>query len=94
MKLLEFALTGFYFYTTKLFIFIFIFASLIMVSCFAYTLYIIFAFFTGGMIEYPGWSTITILVLFFGSISLFIKFCITIFSYKKYLIFHLISQTI
>lgn len=82
LKLLEFALTGFYFYTTRLFIFIFIFAALIMLFCFIYSIYIIYSYLTGGLSEYAGWSTITILILFFGSISLLLNSVLLFFLTK------------
>lgn len=73
IKLLELALTGFYFYTTKLFIYIFIFAILILFVCIIFSVYIFYLYFAGELADNAGWSTITILVLFFGSISLLLN---------------------
>ena len=64
IKLLELALTGFYFYTTKLFIYIFIFAILILFVCIIFSVYIFYLYFAGELADNAGWSTITILVLF------------------------------
>ena len=66
-------MTGFYFYTTKLFIYIFIFAILILFVCIIFSIYIFYLYFAGELADNAGWSTITILVLFFGSISLLLN---------------------
>ena len=68
-KLFEFALTGIYFYTTKLYLFLFIISIIVMILCILYTLYIFVEYFRGNLAQYAGWSTITILILFFGSCS-------------------------
>lgn len=73
LKLLEFALTGLYFYTSKLYMFIFIFSFLIMFGCLIFVIYIITSYFTGNLVENTGWSTTTILILFFGSLSLLLN---------------------
>lgn len=69
LKKFEFALTGIYFYTTKLYLFLFIISIIVMILCILYTLYIFVEYFRGNLAQYAGWSTITILILFFGSCS-------------------------
>ena len=72
-KRLELGLTGIYFYTSKLFIFILIFSLLTMLVALIFAIYIVFKFSTGDLDQNAGFSTITILILFFGSLSLFLN---------------------
>ena len=65
IKLLELALTGFYFYTTKLFYLYFYICNINFICLYNFFyLYIFYLYFAGELADNAGWSTIAILVLF------------------------------
>ncbi len=65
IRQLELALTGLYYYTTKVYLFTFIIALLLFFLSLFYIIYIIYQYFIGNII--PGWSELAIFNLFFGS---------------------------
>ena len=71
LKQLEFALTGIYYYSNKLYLYLFILSSVILLGCIIYIIIILIDyFFLGGKsIFISGWTTLVILLLFFGSAS-------------------------
>tara|TARA_Y100000590_G_scaffold258877_1_gene290548 strand:+ start:738 stop:1682 length:945 start_codon:yes stop_codon:yes gene_type:complete len=81
MKQLEFALTGIYNYSNKLPVYIFIVSSIILAFSFIYLLFILFEFF---FLDIPtsGWASTVVLILFFGSISIFFNSIILFVLFK------------
>ena len=80
-KQLDFALTAIYLYGTKLFIKLFILSTIIMFFSFIFIMFIIYdKIFLGSLV--PGWASITTILSFFGSLSLFLSCLIAFFSIK------------
>ena len=67
IKQLEFALTGVYFYQSKFFVYLFLISLFLFFTALIYIFYIIYSFYFAGSIEQTGWSTLVIILLFFGS---------------------------
>ena len=86
-KQLELALTGLYYYTTKVYLFTFILALFFFGASIIYILYIIYQYMIGNII--PGWSELAILNLFFGS-TLLLLMSIVLFLITK--IFTIVSK--
>ncbi len=81
LRQLEFALTGLYFYSSKIPVYIFILALTIGVLCLIYFIYILTEFFIFG-ITTPGWASNTIIILFFGSINIFFNSIMILLIFK------------
>ena len=71
LKQIEFALAAIYYYSNKLYLYLFVLSFLIFLICCIYIGFIIIDYYFLGLSTIPGWATIVVLVLFFGSISLF-----------------------
>ena len=69
LRQLEFALTGLYFYSSKIPVYIFLLALSIGFLCLIYFIFILTEFFIYG-IPTPGWASNTIIILFFGAINI------------------------
>ena len=67
IKQLEFALTGVYFYESKFFVYLLLISLFLFFTALIYIFYIIYSFYFAGSIEQTGWSTLVIILLFFGS---------------------------
>ena len=81
LKQLEFALTGLYFYSSKIPIYIFLLSVFIMVLCLVYFLYILAEYFVFGT-PTPGWSSTIIIILIFGAINIFFNSIIIFLIFK------------
>ena len=62
---LELALTGLYYYTSKVYIFTFLLALISFTVSFAYIFFVIYQYLIGNNL--PGWTELAIFSLFFGS---------------------------
>jgi dolichol-phosphate mannosyltransferase len=71
-KQAEFALSGLFNFQTKLFLKIFFFSLLLLACCIMYIIFIIYNYFINSS-AVPGWNTIVVLQIAFGSIVVFLN---------------------
>lgn len=72
-KQLDFGLTGFFNFQNNLFTKIFLLSLIIMLLCAGFIIFLFFDYFVLNNKGPDGWSTIIVILLFFGSITFFIN---------------------
>ena len=87
IKQLDLAITGIYYYTSKIYLYTFILSFILFIISISYIIFIIYKYLSGNIP--PGWSELAILNLFFGS-TILLLISILIFLVTK--IFTIISK--
>ena len=81
IKQLEFAMTGIYYYGQKISLYILVLSIIILLISFIYILYLIYDHYFMGT-QTKGWASITILILIFGTINIFLTSILAFFVIK------------
>lgn len=88
MQQLDFAITGLYYYGKKISLYVLVLSIFIFLFSLIYLAYLVFSFFFLDTIV-QGWSSIVVLVLFFGTLNIFLSSILIFFILK---IFYITSK--